>query len=64
MISTALMIKKGRVKGNKMVDMKMNNHKLIKRGEKMLMETLKISAEAAEELIKKHGSVRKAIENI
>ncbi len=63
MISTALMIKQGRVKGNRMVDMKMSNHKLIQRGEKMLMHELNIDAQVAKTLIKKYGSVRKAIEN-
>lgn len=63
MISTALMIKQGRVKGNRMVDMKMSNHKLIQRGEKMLMQELNIDAQVAKTLIKKYGSVRKALEN-
>lgn len=63
MISTALMIKQGRVKGNRMVDMKMSNRKLLQRGEKMLMNELNIDAQAAQLLIKKYGSVRKAIEN-
>lgn len=63
MISTTLMIKKGRIKGNKMVDMRMSNHKLIKRGAKMLMEALKINEQEAEMLLKKHGSVRGAMNN-
>ena len=63
MISTTLMIKKGRVKGNKMVDMRMSNHKLIKRGAKMLMEALNINEQEAEVLLKKYGSVRAAIDN-
>ena len=61
MISTSLMIKLGRVKGNKMVDMQLSNNKLIKRGTKMIMEELKVSEEAAEMLLKKYGNVRKAI---
>ncbi len=63
MISTSLMIKLGRVKGNKMVDMKMSNHKLVKRGNKMLMDELGISEKMAAALLKKHGSVRAAIES-
>jgi len=63
MISTSVMIQLGRVKGNKMVDMQLSNNKLIDRGTKMIMETLNIDYEKANELLKKHGSVRKAIEN-
>ena len=43
MISTSLMIKLGRVKGNKMVDMQLSNKKLVNRGEKMIMEALQIN---------------------
>lgn len=62
MISTSLMIKLGRVKGNKMVDMQLSNNKLIDRGTKMIMEELSISEQKAAALLKKHGSVRKAVE--
>jgi N-acetylmuramic acid 6-phosphate etherase len=61
MISTILMIQMGRVKGNKMVDMQLSNRKLIRRGTRMLMETLQIDEVKANSLLKKHGSVRKAI---
>ncbi len=60
MISTAVMIKLGRVKGNKMVDMQLSNNKLVKRGTKMLMKELNLDFEAAQKLLLKHGSVRKA----
>lgn len=63
MISTATMIQLGRVKGNKMVDMQLSNNKLVDRGIRMLMEELKIDEATAEALLKKHGNVRKAIEN-
>lgn len=63
MISTATMIKLGHVKGNKMVDMQLSNHKLVGRGTKMIMDALKISQETANALLTKHGSVRKAIDN-
>ena len=63
MISTAVMIQLGHVVGNKMVDMQLSNGKLITRGTHMLMEQLKISAIEAGELLNKHGSVRKAIDN-
>ena len=61
MISTAVMIKLGRVKGNRMVDMRMSNNKLIDRGTRMVMDELRITYEEANELLKKHGSVRKAV---
>ena len=63
MISTSLMIKLGRVKGNKMVDMQLSNNKLVNRGEKMIMETLHVNQQEAKDLLKKYGSVRKAIQS-
>ena len=62
MISTTLMIKMGRVKGNKMVNMLIVNNKLLNRGSRMLMDELNITAEEARELLLKHGSVKKALE--
>lgn len=61
MISTVVMIKLGRVKGNKMVDMQLTNKKLINRGTRMVMNALNITAEEANKLLLKHGGVRKAI---
>lgn len=63
MISTTAMIRLGRVKGNKMVDMQLTNNKLVDRGTKMVMEALSISQAEAEQLLLKHGSVRKAVES-
>ncbi|MCI0751846.1 MAG: N-acetylmuramic acid 6-phosphate etherase [Flammeovirgaceae bacterium] len=63
MISTITMIKLGRVKGNKMVDMQLTNNKLISRGTRMIMDELQVSEQEAEELLKKYGSVRKAIDS-
>ena len=61
MISTSVMIKLGRVKGNKMVDMQLSNNKLVDRGTKMLMKNTGIkNYEIAKKLLLKHGSVRKA----
>lgn len=62
-ISTTLMIRLGRVKGNKMVDMQLANNKLVDRAEKMLMNELKISLDEVKKLLQKHKSVRKSIEN-
>ena len=64
MISTATMIRLGRVKGNKMVDMQLSNAKLVDRGVRMLMEELSIDKEVAQELLDEHGSVRKVIDHI
>ncbi len=62
MISTTTMIKLGKVKGNKMVDMQLTNIKLVDRGVKMIMSETGISYEEAEQLLRQHGSVRKAVE--
>jgi N-acetylmuramic acid 6-phosphate etherase len=64
MISTSVMIKLGRVKGNKMVDMQLSNNKLVDRGTRMVMKNTGIEDyEQAKALLLKHGSVRKATEN-
>ena len=63
MISTSLMIKLGRVKGNKMVDMQLSNNKLIDRGTRMIMNELRIDQNTAAQLLEKFGSVRKAVES-
>lgn len=61
MISTSVMIKLGRVKGNRMVDMQLSNNKLVDRGTKMVADALKIEYKKANALLLKHGSVRKAV---
>lgn len=63
MISTAIMVQLGHVKGNKMVDMQLSNNKLIDRGIRMVMSELTVSQQIAEELLNKHKNVRKAIES-
>ena len=62
MISTSVMIKLGRVKGNKMINMQLTNRKLIDRGTRMIVEELDIQREAARILLLEHGSVKKAID--
>ena len=62
-ISTATMIQLGKVKGNKMVDMQLSNHKLVDRGINMLCEELCIDKTSAGLLLEKYGSVRNAIKN-
>jgi len=62
MISTSIMIKLGRVRGNKMVDMQLSNKKLIERGKRMLMEELDIDQDLARQLLVKHKNIRKVLE--
>ena len=62
MISTAVMIGLGRVKGNKMVNMQLTNQKLIDRGTRMLIDELHLNYGEAQSLLLLHGSVEKAIE--
>ena len=62
MISTSIMIKLGKVRGNKMVDMQLSNEKLIERGIKMIMNEIEVEYALAQELLKTHGSVRKAVD--
>lgn len=63
MITTSVMIKLGRVKGNKMIDMQLTNKKLIERGSRMIMDELGLSFDESRRLLLLHGSVRNAIEN-
>lgn len=62
MISTATMIRLGKVKGNKMVDMQLSNAKLVQRGINMVIAETGISTDKAKELLLQYGSVRKAVE--
>lgn len=63
MITTSVMIKLGRVKGNRMVDMHLSNDKLVERGTQMLMESMNLDYETAKKLLLEKGSVRKALES-
>ncbi|OAV75737.1 N-acetylmuramic acid 6-phosphate etherase [Bacteroidales bacterium Barb7] len=62
MITTSTMIKLGRVKGNRMVNMQLSNAKLVDRGTQMVAEMLHTSYEEAQRLLLAHGSVKKAVE--
>jgi N-acetylmuramic acid 6-phosphate etherase len=62
MISTSLMIKLGKVKGNRMVDMQLTNDKLVDRGTKMIMLETTWDYNTAKEMLLEHGSVRNAVE--
>ena len=63
MISTATMIKLGRVKGNRMVNMQLSNQKLIDRGTRMIVDELGLSYDQAKNLLLLHGSVKEALDN-
>ncbi len=63
MISTTLMIKMGRVKGNKMVNMQLVNKKLVDRGTRMIVDELGIPADEARKLLAEKGSVKKVLDS-
>ena len=63
MISTAVMIRLGHVKGSKMVDMELTNSKLVDRGARMIMEATGITDyDKARALLLQHGGVRAAVD--
>lgn len=63
MLSTSVMIKLGRIKGNKMVNMQLTNQKLFDRGVKMILDELDSNdSKKAADLLSKYGSVKKSIE--
>ena len=62
MVSTATMIRLGRVKDNRMVDMQLSNDKLVDRGTKMLMQVTGMEDyAAAQKILLEAGSVRNAV---
>ena len=64
MISTAVMIRLGRVEDNKMVNMQLTNEKLVDRGVKMVMEHLNLQDyNEAKALLLQYGSVKKLLKN-
>lgn len=62
MITTSTMIKLGRVKGNRMVNMQLSNAKLVDRGTRMVSEELGLDYDQANRLLLLHGSVKKAVD--
>ena len=62
MITTAVMIKMGRVKDNKMVNMALSNAKLVDRGTRMVSEELGLPYDEAKRLLLLHGSVKQAVD--
>lgn len=64
MLSTSVMIKLGRIKDNKMVDMQLTNNKLVDRGTRMVMDKSKLNYADAKAALLKYGSVRAALESV
>lgn len=62
MISTSVMIRLGRVKGNRMVNMQLTNQKLVDRGTRMVAEELGLSYNQSRHLLLMYGSVQEAVE--
>ncbi|MEG1644006.1 MAG: N-acetylmuramic acid 6-phosphate etherase [Bacteroidales bacterium] len=64
MITTSVMIKIGRVKGNRMINMQLTNKKLVERGVRMIIEETGFDYEKAERLLLLHGSVKSALDSL
>ncbi|MEO0731657.1 MAG: N-acetylmuramic acid 6-phosphate etherase [Bacteroidota bacterium] len=64
MITTTTMIRLGRVKDNRMVDMQLSNAKLVDRGTKMIVESLGVPYEEAKRRLLLRGSVRAVLEAV
>ena len=62
MISTSVMIRLGRIKGNRMVNMQLTNQKLIDRGARMVAEELNLPYNQSRHLLLMYGSVQDAVE--
>lgn len=60
-LSTTLMIRMGRVQGNRMVNMQLTNEKLKERGTRMLQELLGLSEDEARKRLLEAGSVEKVL---
>jgi len=64
MVSTAVMIRIGRVEDNKMVNMQLTNTKIVDRGTRMVMERTGLTDyDKARELLLQSGSVKKAVDS-
>lgn len=62
MITTSVMIKLGRVRGNRMVNMQLTNAKLIDRGTRMVVDYLGLNYDEARRLLLLNGSVSRAVD--
>ena len=64
MLSTAVMIRLGRVEGNRMVNMQLTNDKLVARGTRMVAEASGLDETEARKLLLRWGSVKRVLEEI
>lgn len=64
MLSTAVMIRLGRVEGNRMVNMQLTNDKLVARGIRMVAERTGVDEARARELLARYGSVKNVLEHV
>jgi N-acetylmuramic acid 6-phosphate etherase len=62
MITSAVMVKLGKVEGSKMVNMQLSNHKLIDRGTRMVLEQTGLDYEKSKSLLIQFGSVKLAVD--
>ena len=64
MLSTAVMIRLGRVEGNRMVNMQLTNDKLVARGTRMVAEASGLDEAESRKLLLRWGSVKRALEHV
>ena len=64
MITTAVMIKIGRVKGNRMINMQLTSEKLIERGTRMIIDETGMEYDTARRLLLTYGSVGAALDSL
>lgn len=64
MITTAVMIKIGRVKGNRMINMQLTSEKLIERGTRMIIDETGMEYDTARRLLLTYGSVGVALDSL
>jgi len=64
MLSTGAMIRTGKVYSNLMINVKPTNEKLWERATRIIMQLADIDHDRAGELLKKHGSIRGALEEL
>lgn len=64
MLSTTVMIRLGRVEGNRMVNMQLTNDKLIDRGTRMIVQSTGLDETRARALLLEWGSVKEALKHV
>ena len=64
MISTSVMVRLGKIKGNRMIDMQLSNEKLVERAVNMVVLETNCSEYIAQKFLKKYKTVRLSIEKM